>query len=47
MKKFLIGFLLVLIPSTYLWGKAPDFIPSQSMALVFSSGSHGEVEPCG
>ena len=47
MKKFLIGFLLILISSTYLWGKVPEFIPSQSLALVFSSNSHGEVEPCG
>ena len=47
MKKFLFGFLLVLISSTPLWGKAPEFIPSQSVALVFSSSTQGEVEPCG
>jgi hypothetical protein len=31
----------------YLWGKTPTFVPARSVALVFSSTIHGEVEPCG
>ena len=47
MRKFLLGILPLLIFPTYLWGKTPSFIPAQSVALVFSSNVHGEVEPCG
>jgi hypothetical protein len=47
MKKLLLGILLLLILSPDLWGKTPTFIPGQTVALVFSSNIHGEVEPCG
>jgi hypothetical protein len=47
MKKFLLGILLLLIFPPSLWGKAPTLPPGQSVALVFSSNIHGEVEPCG
>ncbi len=47
MRKFLLGILLLLIFPPSLWGKPPAFIPARSVALVFSSNIHGEVEPCG
>jgi len=47
MKKLLLGILLLLIFPPSLWGKAPTFTPGQTLALVFSSNIHGEVEPCG
>ena len=47
MRKFLLGILLLLIFPPSLWGKAPSFSPAQTIALVFSSNIHGEVEPCG
>jgi len=28
-------------------GKTPTFIPAQTVALVFSSNIHGEIESCG
>jgi hypothetical protein len=47
MRKFLPGILLFLIFPPPLFGKAPSFTPTQTVALVFSSNIHGEVEPCG
>jgi hypothetical protein len=47
MKKLLLGILLLLILPPSLWGKAPAFTPAKTLALVFSSNIHGEVEPCG
>jgi hypothetical protein len=47
MRKFLLGISLFLMFPTYLWGKDPTFVPAQTVALVFSSNVHGEVEPCG
>lgn len=47
MRKFLLGILLLLICPPSLWGKAPTFTSAQTVALVFSSNIHGEVEPCG
>ena len=46
-RKFLLGISLFLIFPTYLWGKAPTFVPARSIALVFSSTVYGEIEPCG
>ena len=47
MKKLLLGILLLMVSPPFLWGKTPTFIPAQTVALVFSSNIHGEVEPCG
>jgi hypothetical protein len=47
MKKLFLGILLLLISPLSLWGKTPTFIPAQTVALVFSSNIHGEIESCG
>jgi len=47
MKKYLLVTLLALIFPATIWGKAPTFVPQETIALVFSSNVHGELEPCG
>lgn len=47
MKKLLLGILPLLILPASLWANVPAFLPGQTVALVFSSNIHGEVEPCG
>ena len=48
MKKYLLPLLFVFLfcPAS-TWGKPPAFTPKRTIALVFSSNVHGEVEPCG
>ncbi|MBI5967149.1 MAG: hypothetical protein HY882_04735 [Deltaproteobacteria bacterium] len=47
MRKYLSSTLLILIFSFSLWAQSPALNSDQSIALVFSSNVHGEVEPCG
>jgi hypothetical protein len=47
MKKYLLATLLVFILPVTIWGKNPTFVPQETIALVFSSNVHGELEPCG
>jgi hypothetical protein len=47
MKKYLLVILLVFIFPLTIWGKTPTFVPQRTIALVFTSNVHGEVEPCG
>lgn len=47
MKKYLLVTLLTLIFPVAIWGKTPTFVDQETIALVFSSNVHGELEPCG
>lgn len=47
LRKYILGFLLILIFPLPLWGQPHDFDPNRSPILVFSSNVYGEVEPCG
>ncbi len=47
MKRYVLAILLALMLPGATWGKTPDFVPRESIALVFSSTVHGELEPCG
>ncbi len=47
MKKYVLAiFLAVMFPGA-AWGEIPPSVPRESIALVFSSTVHGELEPCG
>ena len=45
-KYFLVTLLAFLFPAT-IWAKTLTFVPQETIALVFSSNLHGELEPCG
>jgi hypothetical protein len=45
-KSFLVILLIFFFPVT-IWGKTPTSVPQGTIALVFSSNVHGELEPCG
>jgi hypothetical protein len=47
MKKYLLVILWAFLFPVTIWGKAPPFVPQETIALVFSSNVHGELEPCG
>jgi hypothetical protein len=47
MKKFILVILLISFFPVIIWGKAPASVPQETIALVFSSNVHGELEPCG
>lgn len=47
MKKYLLAILLAFTFPVTIWGKTPTFVPQETIALVFSSNVHGELEPCG
>ena len=47
MKKYIWVTLAVFIFPVTIWGKTPIFVPQETIALVFSSNVHGELEPCG
>jgi hypothetical protein len=47
MKKYLLVLLLAFLFPVPIWGKTPAFVPQGTIALVFSSNVHGEIEPCG
>lgn len=47
MKKYLLLILCFFICPLPAMGKIPAFVPERTVALVFSSNIHGELEPCG
>jgi len=47
MKEISSGDLAAPIIATVSLGEGPTLGPGQTVALVFSSNIHGEVEPCG
>jgi len=47
MKRYLLVILLAFIFPVTIWGKTPNVVPQGTIALVFSSNVHGEIEPCG
>jgi hypothetical protein len=47
MKKYLLIILLIFFFPVTIWGETPTFVPQRTIALVFSSTVHGELEPCG
>ncbi|MBP1720352.1 MAG: hypothetical protein H6Q43_3790 [Deltaproteobacteria bacterium] len=47
MKKYILVTIFALIFPVTIWGKTPTFVPQETIALVFSSNVHGELEPCG
>ncbi|MCX5914718.1 MAG: hypothetical protein NTV04_22620 [Deltaproteobacteria bacterium] len=47
MKKYILITILAFLFPVTIWGNPPPFIPQETVALVFSSNVHGELEPCG
>jgi len=47
MKKYPWVILLAFLLPVTTWGKIPTVVPQETIALVFSSNIHGELEPCG
>jgi hypothetical protein len=47
MKKYILVILLIFFFPVTIWGKTPASVPQGTIALVFSSNVHGELEPCG
>jgi hypothetical protein len=47
MKKYFLVILSIFFFPVTIWGKTSTFVPQETIALVFSSNVHGELEPCG